>query len=546
MNFNFFSTTSPLSEINKLLSSLGHMSLAEEVGSYKTILSEKNLRLVVFGEYSVGKSTLINALLGKRILANGFRPTTGVATQIQYGKEQVCVVFRDGKKHNMSLSEADNYSNLTKENRARDEVDRIIISTPNDILKNGITLIDTPGILDTEKQTERALRELISADIVILMSRADRLLSAKEIDFAIKLRDDYGKSVIPIVNFMGITDISDHNELRKRLNNFTRNLSPPFGKNWYEIDALPALRYFLGISDSISPDDDYYDFCSTLKNLSKSQLANIKSSSLKSWRTSLKSRASAENLNSLENLENKNKKLIDERKNKANHINDNIRRLQQSINGECLRCTNQIDLHKTGQILSVSKYLPTTDNLKTENQRKNATQAIEQYFTDALLTIDDNANKVLLEFANDIDVVPTLISIRELVALATLPNDSVTSAESGAAFGGAAIGSLLGVGAAVLTGAWIIALPIAFLGFIFGANSDMSEEIEAFRKKLCSSSDDALDKLRPLLRDQFNSRANELIEQLKKRSIALNKMPSPPEEIKMRQKLNILLNKELF
>lgn len=210
-------------KIASTLNVLGSQQLADEVAAYAMTEGDRTLRATVFGRYSDGKSTLINALLGRRLLAWGLRPTTGVPTELRWGADGAKIVFRDGAQKEVSLADTDEYSNLDVDSRARDEVERIIVSTR--LLQEWITLIDTPGVLDTDRQTERARREIAAADIVLLVLRADKLLSQTERNFAIDyLTTDLKKPVVPVVNFLGMTDPSGHGELRDTLKAFTANL----------------------------------------------------------------------------------------------------------------------------------------------------------------------------------------------------------------------------------------------------------------------------------------------------------------------------------
>ena len=61
-------------------------------------LAGQRLRVLVAGEAKRGKSTLVNALLGRALLPMGVTPLTALATTVRYGlDEQVGAVFRDGR-----------------------------------------------------------------------------------------------------------------------------------------------------------------------------------------------------------------------------------------------------------------------------------------------------------------------------------------------------------------------------------------------------------------------------------------------------------------
>ena len=67
------------------------------LGDLRSRLLERRLRILVAGEAKRGKSTLINALLGRALLPVGVTPLTALATTVRYGADEaVTAVFGDG------------------------------------------------------------------------------------------------------------------------------------------------------------------------------------------------------------------------------------------------------------------------------------------------------------------------------------------------------------------------------------------------------------------------------------------------------------------
>lgn len=68
-------------------------------------LDAARLRVLVVGEAKRGKSTLINALLGRDVLPSGVTPLTAVATTVRYGDEsRTEVAFLDGHEEKHPLT----------------------------------------------------------------------------------------------------------------------------------------------------------------------------------------------------------------------------------------------------------------------------------------------------------------------------------------------------------------------------------------------------------------------------------------------------------
>lgn len=54
------------------------------------LVNSNRFRVIIIGSFSRGKSTMINALLGNKILPAKLTPTTAVITVIKYGRTASC------------------------------------------------------------------------------------------------------------------------------------------------------------------------------------------------------------------------------------------------------------------------------------------------------------------------------------------------------------------------------------------------------------------------------------------------------------------------
>ncbi len=535
-------TSDDIHLIAELLDRLGHIDLADEVTFYANTGDDTAIRVTVFGEYSVGKSTLINALIGRPVLAAKLKPTTGVPTEMRHGEDRVEIVFRDGRTETATLAEAAAIINLGVENRARDAVERIVISTTGGVLRPGLALIDTPGVLDEDMQTERAKREIAAADIVMLVLRADHMLSRTERALSLGLLTrELGKPLVPVVNWLGPTDPDEHDELRKILANFAGELIRPFPKPWYEVDALPALRHQLGIEGASPPADDYAALCAELNNLAADTSARVKrkAESRGRWRESWRRRALTANAEIIERLQREAETLAAERRQQAETLAGALRRLDTDRVGQQSRALNFLDQYRSGGVRALGKGLPLAANMKTDEERKAAFAKAGRALEAALAAIDDNANLILADLGREGDIVLEPVSVRELAALEIPPEAAIEAAADGA--GGLGF-LILGGAAFILSGAWIVAIPAAIIGWLIGRNmADNTKEIEEFRAQIAANMDTQLEKLRPLLASQFEARSNELKMALEARLRAFSAAPPVREEARLRGELAVML-----
>ncbi len=132
--------------------------------------------LVVVGEFNAGKSALINALLGAKVLSEGATPTTTRVTLVRWG-EQV-----EEKIVDQSFA---------------------IYTHPLPLLRE-ITIVDTPGTNAILRQHERLTNEFVPrSDLVLFITSADRPMAESERQFLERIRA-WGKKVVLILNKIDI------------------------------------------------------------------------------------------------------------------------------------------------------------------------------------------------------------------------------------------------------------------------------------------------------------------------------------------------------
>lgn len=187
------------------------------------------VKILVVGEFKTGKSTFINAFLGRELLCSDVTPATAVVTYICYGPQECLnVSFRDGRNAIFDMKEL---KELTSENgmkyrNLRNEISAVYVYLPLPILTH-ITLIDSPGVNVRIQRHEDATYSILEeADYVVWVMSAVQAGKRTELRTISQL-PEYLKPLV-VVNRIDLIDEDAHEieevlgEIQKRIKNNCR------------------------------------------------------------------------------------------------------------------------------------------------------------------------------------------------------------------------------------------------------------------------------------------------------------------------------------
>lgn len=166
------------------LNEIGFSGLANDMAGLYRLATNKRFTVAFVGEFSRGKSTLINRIIGKEILPVANLPTTAMLTRIVYGdKSRMTVCGKDGKKIKELPVSQDSWKGLTAANFGEQEPEgSVIVEYPDKWLGEfAIDFIDTPGAGDLEEKRAMVIeRAMVNADAAIIAIDANKALSQTE------------------------------------------------------------------------------------------------------------------------------------------------------------------------------------------------------------------------------------------------------------------------------------------------------------------------------------------------------------------------------
>lgn len=177
-------------------------------------VNNDNFKIQVVGTFKNGKSTFINSFLGSDVLPAYATPCTAVINEVKYDKEKKALLyFKDPIPDKLASNIPENVLKHIKEYGKKDippieipekniedyavipigkelneisyesPYEKIELFWPVEILKNGVEIIDSPGLNEHETRTRVTCEYLDKADAILFILAADKLCSADEMNF---------------------------------------------------------------------------------------------------------------------------------------------------------------------------------------------------------------------------------------------------------------------------------------------------------------------------------------------------------------------------
>ena len=163
--------------------------------------------IVVVGEFSAGKSTLLNALMGERILPSFSNETTATVNFLRHSEKAINgeagrVFFNNGDEETLqdaTLTTIEKYVS-TKGDDVAKKVDHLDLYLESDFLKNGVTLVDSPGlngVADGHREITEA--QILKSHASIFLFNSDHPGSQTDFEFLHDLQSRV-KTIIFVLN----------------------------------------------------------------------------------------------------------------------------------------------------------------------------------------------------------------------------------------------------------------------------------------------------------------------------------------------------------
>ncbi|WP_417326715.1 dynamin family protein [Halarcobacter sp.] len=196
-----------------------------ELSGTQDYLGNQKFSIGITGVMNAGKSTMLNALMGQEILGSAVVPETANLTIVKHGKPEANVFYwnkNEWDRIESSAQQIESIADFVKETKSifKDELDNLIkeesvsekvdinnlakftsaeasgkkcnlvkyveLKSDLDFLKEGIEIVDTPGLDDPVIQREEITKEYLSqCDLMLHLMNVSQSATLKDIEFII-------------------------------------------------------------------------------------------------------------------------------------------------------------------------------------------------------------------------------------------------------------------------------------------------------------------------------------------------------------------------
>ena len=210
--------------IENLKKSVEDKTLIERLEKIPEKLKNQKFSIGVTGVMNAGKSTMLNALLGKEILGTSVIPETANLTLIKYAKQPSAKVnfwnthewnaiersgeilenmksfitetkehfgdklkeyiTEEGQSYEISIDELPSFTSAEHSDKKCNLVKSVELYTDLKFVENGVEIVDTPGLDDPVIQREEITKSYVSqCDLMIHLMNVNQSATEKDIEF---------------------------------------------------------------------------------------------------------------------------------------------------------------------------------------------------------------------------------------------------------------------------------------------------------------------------------------------------------------------------
>jgi predicted GTPase len=231
----------PWRVLGEVAATLSRDDLAKEIADLASRLGEGRFFVAVLGQFKRGKSSLVNALVGRTVLPVGILPVTSVVTIVRHGAADHALLHLRGMDEPRRIDLEDLAAYVGEQGNPGNTkgVAAAEVHVASPLLESGLCLVDTPGLGSVFAANTAETRAFLpQIDAVLLCSGVDPPLSADELDVLLEL----APAVPAIFVVLAKADRATADELAEARAFTERVVAERLGRPATQVFAVSALE----------------------------------------------------------------------------------------------------------------------------------------------------------------------------------------------------------------------------------------------------------------------------------------------------------------
>lgn len=231
---------------------------------YRKNVEENLFSIVLVGEFSVGKSKFLNALMHRYILPSYTAETTATVNFLRHTSqapdhEEGIVYYKDGRKETLSELTRETLERVvctrgdTDDVKVATSIDHVDLFLDSPFLEDGVMLVDSPGLNGVaDHHREITEQQIKASNASIFMFSANQPGSKTDFEYLKYLKSQSGR-VFLVLNMIDVIDPSQGETVEDVINKLKGNYLKQFPeeKTLPEIWPVSAEAALVARDDSI-------------------------------------------------------------------------------------------------------------------------------------------------------------------------------------------------------------------------------------------------------------------------------------------------------
>lgn len=261
---------------SQIMEALSMPKFADRLSVLRRQVDNDSFKIQIVGTFKNGKSTFINALIGEDVLPTKALPCTAVINELKYGETKRAVLhFRnplperllaDIPEPTLAHMKAYGMKDVPPMEIEYDHMDRYVtipvngdpeeislsspyqtveLFYPSEYLKDGVEIIDSPGLNESDARTNVTLEYLERADAVIFLLDATKACAADEMEMVEGTLTDMGfDDMFFVLNKIDAVPAKERADVVTFVNKTVGSYTP---HDIYPVAALKAVEARTGV-----------------------------------------------------------------------------------------------------------------------------------------------------------------------------------------------------------------------------------------------------------------------------------------------------------